>query len=240
MDLILGPSRDSFHAVIAHEHLGRLPDCCSLEPDRLDEFFEELIAAVSRASSLAVTDPIRHLRPLIDGTGVDPTLAAKRLSVVEVMVYRPRSPQPNRFQFPGQPVIQLGGPRRREVLQAKLERGDLAEQVEYLWGRERAVEYNLLGEASQSPEQTLQMLKQLEEVVLGECSEAHLRARTGGEPFGPAMMIAVQDRLRHLANNEPRRVCFQPYDCLIGVMSYLTSDTRVWWSLRFPVQESAA
>jgi hypothetical protein len=240
IDLILGPSRDSFHAVIAHEHLGRLPDCCSLEPARLDEFCEDLIAAVSRASSLAVTDPIRHLRPLINGTGVDPTLTAKRLSVVEVMVYRPRNPQPNGFHFPGQPVFQLGGPSRREVLQAKLERGDLAEQVEYLWGRERAVEYNLLEAASQSPEQTLQMLKQLEEVVLGECSEAHLRARTTGEPFGPAMMIAVQDRLRHLANNEPRRVCYQPYDCLIGVMSYLTSDTRVWWSLRFPVQESAA
>ena len=26
MDLIIGPSRDSFHAVVAHEHLGRLPE----------------------------------------------------------------------------------------------------------------------------------------------------------------------------------------------------------------------
>jgi hypothetical protein len=123
---------------------------------------------------------------------------------------------------------------------SKLERGDLGEQFDYLWGRERALEYNLLGEVEQYPEKVLDDLRQLEEVVLGECCEAHLRARAGDDPFGAAMMIAVQNRLRHLAENEPTRVCHQSYDCLIGVMSYLTTDTRVWWSRRFPVQESAA
>jgi hypothetical protein len=243
LDLINGPSRDSFHAVVAHEHLGRLPECCNLEPARLDEFCEDLIALVCLASSLVVTDPIRHLRPLINsgnGIALDPTLAAKRLTVAEVVVYRTRNPQPNRFHFPGQPTIQIGGQPRKDILQAKLERGDLAEQVEYLWGRERAIEYNLLTNASLEPAKTLEMLKQLEEIVLGECSEAHLRHRLNGEPFGPAMMITVLDRLKHLAEREPKRVYYQPYDFLIGVMSSLTSDTRVWWSPRFPVQESAA
>jgi hypothetical protein len=243
MDLINGPSRDSLHAVVAHEHLGRLPDCSNLEPARLDEFCEDLIALVCRASSLVVTDPIRHLRPLINsGNGIilDPKLAAKRLLVAEAVVYRTRTPRANGFHFPGQPTIQIGGQPRKEMLQAKLERGDLAEQVEYLWGRERAIEYNLLTNASLEPAKTLEMLKQLEEIVLGECSEAHLRHRVKGEPFGPEMMITVLDRLKHLAEKEPKRVYYQPYDCLIGVMSSLTSDTRVWWSLRFPVQESAA
>ena len=241
MDLVNGPSRDSFHAVVAHEHLGRLPDCCSLEPARLDEYCDDVIAIVCRASSLAVTDPIRHLRPLLTGAGLDPNLVTKRLVVAEVMVYRSRNPQANSYHFPGPPGIQLGAPTRQGILRAKLERGDLDEQFDYLWGRERAVEYNLLGEASQSPENILEMLRQLEEVVLGECCEAHLRARAVGEPFfGTAMMIAVQDRLKYLAKYEPNRVCYQSYDCLVGVMSYLTSDTRVWWSRRFPVQESAA
>jgi len=39
------------------------------------------MAAIHRASSLQVTDAIRHLRALIDGQGPDPALVAKRLDV---------------------------------------------------------------------------------------------------------------------------------------------------------------
>lgn len=240
IDLLRGPARDSLPAVIAHEHLGRLPDCCSLEPARLDEFCDDLCAIIYRASSLAVTDPIRHLRPLIAGSGPDPTLVAKRLVVAEVIVCRSRNPQANNFRFPGPPRVQPAVRTRQPILREKLEHGDIGEQFDYLWGRERALEYNLLGEAEQSSEKVLEMLPQLEQVVLGECSEVHLRARAVGEPFGAAMMTAVQDRLRHLAEHEPKRVCHQPYDCLIGVMSSLTSDTRIWWSRRIPVQEPVA
>ena len=164
---------------------------------------------------------------------------AKKLVIAEVMIFH-QTPVTNHFYFPGPPGIQLGVSSREAILRAKLERGDLGEQFDYLWGRERALEYNLLGEAGQSPEKVLATLRQLEEVVLGECCEAHLRTRGAGEPFGEAMMIAVQDRLKCLVEREPKRVCHQPYDSLIAVMSYLTSDTRVWWSRRFPVQESAA
>ena len=91
------------------------------------------------------------------------------------------------------------------MLQAKLERGDLAEQVEYLWGRERAIEYNLLEEAVSSSRRRR-----------SRCSGSSRRSssasapkptcghRAVGEPFGPAMMIAVQDRLKHLAETRSR------------------------------------
>ena len=87
MDLILGPSRDSFLAVISHEHLGAMPECSALSPATLDAWRDKLIAVVSAGSALAVTDPIRHLRPLIDATDLDPVLQAKRIVVEVVMVY---------------------------------------------------------------------------------------------------------------------------------------------------------
>ncbi|WP_165070853.1 dsDNA nuclease domain-containing protein [Paludisphaera rhizosphaerae] len=240
MDLRLGPPRISYQADVAHEHIGRLSDCSMLAPARLDEYLEDLIGVVFRASSLVSTDPMRHVRSLVHGADIDPILAAKRLSVAEVMVYRPRTPQANGFRFPGPPTIQLGAPSRSGILREKLERGHLGEQFDYLRGRELAAEYNQLEDVHRSPEQAQRELKQLEEVVLGECSEAHLRARLDGEPFGPRMMVAVQDRLRRLADSEPARVCHKPYDYLLGMVSALTGDTRVWWSPRFPIQEPAA
>jgi hypothetical protein len=45
-------------------------------------------------------------------------------------------------------------------------------------------------------------MEQIEQVVLGECQEAHLRAHQGDAPYGPAMMIDVQDRLRKIAREE--------------------------------------
>lgn len=240
MDLIPGPPRNAFEAVIAHEHIGRLPVCRGLEPARLDEWCERLLAVVWRACSLAVTDPIRHLNPLVAGAGGDPALAGKRLVVAEVMAYEGRGGPSAPYVFPGEAGIRLGDHLPPSVLRAKLERGDLADQVDYLRARVRAAEYNLLELAAREPAALPALLRQVEEVVLGECTEAHLRARVGPEPYGPAMMIDVQDRLRGLARDRPAMVGHQPYECLMGVVGMLTTDTRVWWSPRFPVQESAA
>jgi len=240
MDLILGPSRDAFHAVLAHEHLGRLSDCRSLGPQKLDEWCEDLIATVCRACSLVVTDPIRHLAPLINGSGVDPTLAAKCLLVAEVMVYKSRLETNVPYRFPGDPGIRLGDLPRPSILREKLGHGDLADQVDYLSERARAAEYNLIEIATMQSDGFSALLRQVEQMVLGECTEAYLRARVAGEPYGPAMMIDVQDRLRRLSQERPAMVGNLPYECLMGVVGLLTTDTRVWWSPRFPIQESAA
>jgi len=86
MDVILGPSRDSFDAVLSHEHLGALPECQGLCVSELDVLRDELVAKVYRASSLQVTAPERHTRPLFRSADVDgdPVLAAKRLSVQNI------------------------------------------------------------------------------------------------------------------------------------------------------------
>jgi hypothetical protein len=240
MDFILGPSRDSFPAVVAHEQLGNLDECKDLPPAALDTWRDHLIAVVCAASSLDVTDPIRHLRPLIDATDIDPSLAGKKIVVAEVMDYQAYATAARPFVFPGAPKLELGAAPKPHVLQAKLEQGRIGDQFDYLRERERAAEAHLMEDANREPKEFPKMLRQLEELVLGECAEAHLRARVEGEPYGEKMLIAVQDRLRHLATNEPKKVFNKPYECLIGVVGLLTTDTRVWWSSRFPVREAVA
>ena len=44
MDLVLGPGRDSFHAVVAHEHLTFVPGCGELTRNELDGWLDRLIA----------------------------------------------------------------------------------------------------------------------------------------------------------------------------------------------------
>lgn len=232
MDVVLGPSRGEFDAALSHEHLSKLDECRDLDAEGLDRVRDGLVAQVYRASSLHVTDPLRHLRPLIERTLNDPTLAAKRLEVVATIAACVTSVPPV-TQFVGQPRLGLGGHRPDHTLQEKLERGGLGDQVEYMKERERAAEYHLLEDTARRSHLYPALLRQVEELVLGECSEAHLRARQAAEPYGEAMLIDVQDRLRLIAAQRPEAVGNHDYECLIGVAGLLTSECRVWWSARF-------
>jgi len=238
MDLILGPSRDSFASVLAHEHLGSIDECANLSPTDLDAWRDHLIAVVCAASSLAITDPIRHLRQLINSIEIDPALDAKRLDVATVMAYSGKSA--SAFRFPGPPLLQLGAPEKPHVLEAKLQMGGIGDQIEYMRSRERAAEVHLMEDALRDADGFPAILRHLEEIVLGECSEAHLRARTNGATYGAEMLIDIQERLRRIARDEPTKVFNKQYECLMGLVGLLTTDTRVWFSSRFPVQESAA
>jgi hypothetical protein len=230
VELVLGPARDSIHPVVAHQHLPQVPGCNDLTVPELSAWCDHLIAKVCECSSLAVNDPLRHLEPLSNENRLTPAMAAKRLRPSEVLV-RP-TPQTVPFEFTEPPAIDVGVARAPEVLKAKLESGDLADHVEYLSQRARDTERHLMAEILRRPEKSEALLRRLQEVVGGECSEAHLRARLGGLPYGPRMMINVQDRLRRIARDEPARVAHQSYDCLIGMVALLTSACRVWWCPR--------
>jgi len=165
-------------------------------------------------------------------------MAAKRLRHAEIMV-RP-TPGVSPFEFTGPPAIDIGASRSPNVLKAKLEGGDLRDHVDFLSQRERDTERCLMAEILRKPEKSQALLRRLQEVVGGECSEAHLRARVAGLPYEPRMMIDVQDRLKQIAKEEPARVAHQSYDCLIRMVGLLTSVCRVWWCPEFPIQEPAA
>jgi hypothetical protein len=94
MNIIVGPSRGEIDATLSNEHIGRLDGCQNLNAGQLDAFRDDLVARVCRASTLQVTDPIRHLRPLVDAQDYDPVLAAKRIVVAEDVVYRQPASRP--------------------------------------------------------------------------------------------------------------------------------------------------
>lgn len=239
LDLIVGPSRSDFDAALSNEHIASLDECRACSAEQLNAFRDDLVAVVYRASSLQVTDPIRHLRPLLDGRALDPTLVAKRLVITDVVVYRSSSTPGPAFHFPGQPSLQLGRGLSLEVIEQKFTAAGLADEVTYLQERARAAEYNLLEDVERRPEAYPQMLRQIEQRVHGELSEANLRARSQASPYGQAMLVEVQDRLRRLAQEEPEKVGYHGYECLIGVAGLLTGECRVWWGPRFPLVKGA-
>lgn len=239
LDVLQGPSRGEIDASVSHEHLGRLDECSAFPPSALDQTRDNMVGMIHRASSLQVTDPLRHLFPVVARSQPDPALEAKRVTVADAFALC-ASAAPPPTQFVGAPQLLLGQTRPSNVLTRKLEMGGLADQVVYMKERERAAEYHLLEDAARRPALYPELLRQVEELVLGECSEAHLRARQRPEPYGDAMLIDVQDRLRRLADHRRATVGGHDYECLIGVVGLLTSECRVWWSARFQIDDGIA
>lgn len=239
MNLILGPSRNEFDAALSNEHIAQLDECRACTAEQLNTFRDELVAVVHRASSMQVTDPIRHLRPLLDGHDADPLLAAKRIDVTETVIYRNRANEKPPFRYPGEPRLQLGVGLPAGVIEQKLVAAGLGDEVDYMRERARAAEYSLLEDVARRPEAFPGLLQQIEQRVHGEASEAHLRARQLPTPYGPPMLIDVQERLRRLAQGQPDDVGHHGYECLVGVAGLLTSECRIWWGPRFPISHEA-
>ena len=74
------------------------------------------------------------------------------------------------------------------------------------------------------------MLAQISSLVQGECSEAHLFARSKNEDYyGPTMLRDVINRLRTLSRDRPQMAYCQEPECLIGMAGMLTAECKVWW-----------
>lgn len=239
VDLMLGPARREMEASLAHEHLPQLNECLSLGPAQLDAVRDDLIALVHRASSLQVTDPFRHLRAFIDPTEPDPVLLAKRIVVADIDFGPRTSVRVPDFDFPGEPSIELGAGGAGSVLDQKLEKAGLGDEIDYMRRRARAAEYNLMKDVHRRPDAYPKILVQIEERVHGEATEAHLRARQESPPYGRAMLTDVQERLKRLAETDAAAVGHHGYDCLVGVAGLLTDACRIWWGPRFPTLPEA-
>jgi len=122
------------------------------------------------------------------------------------------------------------------VLEQKLEWGGIGDTVDYMKAREQAAEYHFLEEQVKNPRTAGHQLRQVEEAVHGECLEAYMGTKTPGQPFGQKMFNEVTARLRSLEVDRKDLLGGQPYEVLMGTAALLTSECRVWWSERFPVQ----
>jgi Cap4-like dsDNA endonuclease family protein len=232
---IVGPSRGDLDAAITQHHVALLPGAQTLNATQLSSHFEKLMMKVSDASSLKVVDGMRHL--FAGDLDADPSLRAKRLDVeVTVAVEIDTVPRPA-FSQAVDPILVLGTQKETKTLETKLAKGEIDEaEIDNFRTRALVAEYTLLEDVQARPEEYPALQTQIERVVLGECIEAFLRAKQGGEPFGERMMIDVQDRLRTVAQDRPQLVGFHEYETLIGVAGLLTGECRIWWSRRFRVE----
>ncbi len=234
----LPPSRESFVAELAQNHLRQL-DWCRLPQDKLEPLVRDMISMVTGASSLSAQDAARHLPRHIEDGQPDPQLTFKRITVDE-FVLRSRDLTTPTFRYlptlTTQPLKQTGKDKRRFDL--KLKRGGLDNNAYSLRTQLLSAEAIFLEMATRGPETEAELV-QIENVVKTECDDAQLRAAQGAAPYGQRMLISVQDRLRQIAKSEPGKVAHQPYEALMGMAGILTESCLVWWSDKFDLEEKS-
>lgn len=236
VEIVIGPSKREIDATVSNEHLATLPGFEHLGARALNQRRDEIVAAIHRASSLQITAPARHLVGVVGMSGDDPRLTAKRLVPSQVLQSPANQTSPPQFSYIDPPKLSLGSGKNQSVLVQKLKRGDLEDQIDYMASHERAAEYSLMEDIARRPERYPELQTQVEQVVLRACSEAHLRLRSETQTFGPAMLVSVQDALKVASIDRAELIGHHSYECLVGVAALFTSDCRVWWSPRFPVE----
>lgn len=235
--LILGPTERAYEDELCQSHISTLDECSSMSASTLKKVMEAMIAMLAQAASIVSSDPSRHwLDRVIDGK-LDPFLLSKRLTRENLILVIRDLREPSFNYLPSLATLELGAADgKMDTLKKKLVKGGLADRYETFRRRSLSAEQVLLDFATR-PNEDDKKCSQIENVVLAECDEAHFRASQKTSPFGPAMLIDVQDRLRHVAEANPAKVFKQPYDLLIGVAGLLTSECKVWWSEQFSLEE---
>lgn len=234
LEIVLGPTDRAFEDELSQRHIPTLNECSSMNSLSLSRVREALIARIARASSLVSGDPSRDWIGLTCKLDEDPFLLAKRIKAEDVILTVRDAQNPAFCYLPDLASLRLGDTSERlDTLQEKMIKGGLASHYEIMRRRALTAEQELLGLASHPNGK--KMISQIENVVLAECDDANLRASQTREPYGPIMLINVQDRLKQISETEPLRVYSQSYDTLVGVAGMLTSECKVWWSERFEV-----
>jgi len=238
LGFIKSPSRESFIAELAQNHLREL-EWCRLPQPRLETVVWSLIEIVDRASSLASQDSSRHLARQAGDGQPDPQLTAKRITVEDFILRTRELANPAFRYLPSlttSPLEQTSKDLKR--FNQKLRQGGLDDYAHSLRNQTLSAEAAFLDLATRGPEGQAE-LTQIENVVKAECDAAHLRAAQGAKPFGQRMLIDVQDRLQRVAKEEAGKVGRQPYEALIGMAGILTESCPVWWSEKFDLEDQS-
>ncbi len=237
LELVMGPTEKAFEAEICQDHLPLITECRGLTPGSLSMVLNSLIGLMERAADVQCSDPMRHCVGITAANENDPLLLGKRVLVEEVILAI-RDACDIGVQYPEElaTLILNGSDDGHNVLRKKMERGGLCAQFEVMRRKALTAESALLDVASRSTNGK-QKLSQVENVVLSECAEASLRVDHKMNPFGPSMLIDVQDRLKRISGETPSKVNYQPYEVLVGVAGLLTDACQVWWSDKFELEE---
>lgn len=237
--LIKGPTEDAFEDEICQTHLPTLDQCTQMNPATLSRVCNALIARVFEASSLQAQDPSRNWADVVKGTDTDPYLRAKKLVSDHFMTVVQVAGDPAFKYLHEFATLNLGtAGANMSKLEKKFRRGGLGQlQSEAMRRRALSAEQVMLEFASR-PDGGKQRIADLESVVLGECADAELQAKSSTATWGPTMYLDLQERLRKKAQENPSSVYRQDGDMLIGVAGLLTTSCQVWWSDHFNLDEA--
>ena len=185
LELVSGPTERAFEDELCQSHLPTLPQCSRLSAGSLAKVLNSLIGLMERAASLQSDDPIRHCVGLTSIDEVDPRLLAKRVCTNDIIL-AVRDACDTGIQYLEElATLDLDkGQSSGGVLKKKLDRGGLGARYEAMRRKTLTAESTLLDVASR-PDGGKQKIAQVENVVLSECDEAHLRAGSRQAPFGP-------------------------------------------------------
>ena len=237
LQTVRGPSRDSFVAELAQNHLPQLEEFRNSTPAALKKATDALVDLVERASALSSQAPERHYVCLNGNGANDPQLKDKRISV-EQFALRCRDVAAPDFRYLSDlssDPLQVDD-QDLKIFRAKLDRGGLEDHAEILRRQTLSAQAALIERADRD-DRGAEVATQIENIVLAQCKEAELRSKVSDAPYGARMMIDVQDRLKTIATDEASRVHSQPYEVLLGMAGLLTQDCSVWWSEKFDVAD---
>ncbi|CAN1562919.1 CD-NTase associated protein 4, DNA endonuclease domain containing protein [Fimbriimonadaceae bacterium] len=234
-DFMMGPPLDGFEAVVAHTSVGKHPSCQNASPAKLNELRDELIQVVAKASALTYEGSDSDWVSLLAENETDPRLKGKQVlpSYIEQIL---SEKQPFPFRFAPIKSTILSTKESTSVLEQKLVRGGLADQVETMQRRKLSAEMHLIGIAERAPERSEAMLDQLDSVVRGICDDERQAAvLENPDNFGQKMYSGVVRELRRKSREEADLIYEQTEECLIGIAGLLTEECKVWWSPVFPL-----
>lgn len=233
LELVHGPTERAFEDELCQTHLPSLDICQGLSAGSLAKILNALIMRIELAASHQSDDPLRHCVGITASGEDDPYLRSKRVTADAIKLVINDTCYTG-VQYPEQlATLSLSlGRESRPVLKRKMDEGGLNASFEAMRRKAITAQYALIDLGTRGGEGKKQ-LSQLENVVLSECDEAYLRAKSQSSFFGTAMLLDVQERMKRIATEEPIKVGGQPYEVLVGVAGLLSDECKVWWSEQF-------
>jgi hypothetical protein len=231
------PSRDSFIAELAANHLPLLEPCKTASIPKIKRAVRNVISLVEEASSLASQAPSRHYACLTRGDRNDPQLLMKRVCIQKFEQSLNEIIKPGFRYIPAISESDFARTDRDfQRFAKKLKKGGIEFYADTLRNQATTAEAILLEIATRGPEGK-SLVDHLRVMVKAECDLAHLQASKTSEPYGSEMLRTVSNNFIAMATNDPGKACQQPHEVLLGMAAILTEDCKVWWSPRFTIEE---
>jgi len=236
-ELILGPTERAFEAEVCHRHISSIDTCSGLNTEQLRKIYNSLSALVARASQLGSNSPDRDYIGVFGGEESHPILRNKRINGDRATVAIRDALTSQLYYSTLLEDEALMEEFSADRMEQKLRQGGLQFHYEIMRRRSLAAEQSMLDFVTRGADGQA-LVNEILTVIEGECGDAELQAKTAGDPnYGPSMLIDLQNRVRDHIKQDHARLSNLPYDVLVGVAGLLTSDCKVWWSDRFPLEK---